>query len=197
MSKIYKSRAAAREAAKELGGSVGKNSEGKWILIQPQESQEDRSFREWMAAFRDEIQAAKDQDAISNLYADLNDYQDAGSISNEFATLLDEAIGRRAAQLEAEAEKAELPPKAKKAKPPVKWIRESSVEKPTKLVWVIADSMPGASRKEVQAACVKAGIASGTARTQYQHWFKTRKDSEKEERAQIIDGKIVPAGEVK
>lgn len=37
-------------------------------------------------------------------------------------------------------------------------------------VWAIADSMPGAKRKDVIAKCREEGIAYGTARTQYQKW---------------------------
>ena len=59
------------------------------------------------------------------------------------------------------------------------WRKFSIVAKPTKLVWIIADKMneeaeeagkPAPTRKEVQDACIfEFGIASGTARTQYQH----------------------------
>lgn len=61
------------------------------------------------------------------------------------------------------------------------WIRASTVVKPTKMVWHVADEMiaaaidagkPLPSRKEVQDECVRRGIASGTARTQYQAWKK-------------------------
>jgi hypothetical protein len=61
------------------------------------------------------------------------------------------------------------------------WIRVSSVEKPTKFVWHVADRMVAAalaagkaapSRKEVQDECVRLGVAHGTARTQYQAWKK-------------------------
>ena len=45
----------------------------------------------------------------------------------------------------------------------------------TKRVHQIADAMRGASRKEVVAACVAEGIAMGTARTQYQIWFKNNR----------------------
>lgn len=55
--------------------------------------------------------------------------------------------------------------------------RLSSCEKPTKRVWHIADSMPKASRKDVMAECVRQGIAYGTARTQYQAWFKASQES--------------------
>lgn len=44
-------------------------------------------------------------------------------------------------------------------------------------VWDMADAMPGARRIDVVKACVDAGIAEGTAKTQYQHWFKAQKES--------------------
>ena len=52
----------------------------------------------------------------------------------------------------------------------------STAEGPTKRVWAIADSMPGAKRKDVIEACRLAGIAFGTARTQYQKWFSSKKN---------------------
>lgn len=70
-------------------------------------------------------------------------------------------------------------------KAPKEWIHKSSVIKPTKLVWVIADEMhaqaltdskPAPTRKEVQDECIRRGVASGTARTQYQAW-KTAHDN--------------------
>lgn len=70
--------------------------------------------------------------------------------------------------------------------------RLSTCERPTKRVWDIADSMPEASRKEVIAACVAAGIAYGTSRTQYQHWFKQKNESATEPRAMVKDGKVIP-----
>lgn len=51
----------------------------------------------------------------------------------------------------------------------------STAEGPTKRVWAIADSMPGATRKQVIDACRAACIAFGTARTQYQKWFTANK----------------------
>lgn len=42
-------------------------------------------------------------------------------------------------------------------------------------VWDIADAMAGARRKDVIAACVEAGINLGTAKTQYQLWFVSKK----------------------
>ena len=66
------------------------------------------------------------------------------------------------------------------------WVHKSSILKPTKRVWDIADEMvkaaaeagkPAPTRKEVQDECVRRGIASGTARTQYQAWKKACDDS--------------------
>jgi hypothetical protein len=54
--------------------------------------------------------------------------------------------------------------------PVAKERKASTVEKPTRKVWEIADSMPGAKRKDIIAACVEQGIAFFTARTQYQKW---------------------------
>lgn len=68
------------------------------------------------------------------------------------------------------------------------WIRLSSIPKPTKAVWLIADEMcfealanhlPIPSRKAIQEECVARGIASGTARTQYQAWKKAN-DNDRE-----------------
>lgn len=64
---------------------------------------------------------------------------------------------------------------------PTTRVRKSTVESPSKLVWHIADEMIGANpqvtRKEVIQACIDRGIATFTARTQYQAWFKTRRES--------------------
>ena len=68
------------------------------------------------------------------------------------------------------------------------WVRKSSIEKPTKRVWHIADEMcaiaeeegkPMPTRKEVQDHCVRLGVASGTARTQYQAWKKAKDEAAK------------------
>lgn len=66
------------------------------------------------------------------------------------------------------------------------WVRVSSIPKPTKKVWDIADEMiraalkagePVPSRKAIQDECVRRGIASGTARTQYQAWKKANDET--------------------
>lgn len=61
---------------------------------------------------------------------------------------------------------------------------KSSAKKPCAIVWEIAikmneearkQSIAAPKRKEVIEACVKAGVAYNTARTQYQSWFKASK----------------------
>jgi hypothetical protein len=63
------------------------------------------------------------------------------------------------------------------------YIRQSSIVKPTKKAWAIADAMrahaeendlPIPARSEIIAECIKQGIASGTSATQYQYWKKAR-----------------------
>lgn len=68
-------------------------------------------------------------------------------------------------------------PKAPKT-PKIPLIRESTIERPCKRVWHIADEMKDAAggleklrRKDVLARCVADGIAYYTARTQYQLWL--------------------------
>lgn len=61
--------------------------------------------------------------------------------------------------------------------PVVKERNASTVASPVKRVWEIADSMPGAKRKEIIAECIAQGIAFYTARTQYQKWSQNKKAS--------------------
>lgn len=51
---------------------------------------------------------------------------------------------------------------------------KSDVESPTKLVWQIVDSMPGATRKDIIAACVAKGVHPSTASTQYSKWNRDK-----------------------
>lgn len=55
--------------------------------------------------------------------------------------------------------------------------KASTAKRPCLLVWEIAESMPGAKRKDVIAACVAKGVAFYTARTQYQHWSVATRNS--------------------
>ncbi len=60
-------------------------------------------------------------------------------------------------------------------------VRQSTCDNPTKLVWCIADELTkqGKSRKEIIEACVAAGVAYYTARTQYQHFYTVNKGQNK------------------
>lgn len=61
-------------------------------------------------------------------------------------------------------------------------LRKSLVERPTAMVWFIAEEMkqenPNVRRKDVIDECIKRGIAYYTARTQYQRWLETVKAAE-------------------
>lgn len=56
---------------------------------------------------------------------------------------------------------------------------KSTIDNPCSVVWNIAEEMKGAKRKEVIHACVLAGVAFYTARTQYQQWRTASKQQEK------------------
>lgn len=49
---------------------------------------------------------------------------------------------------------------------------------PCFIVWDLCDKMVGARRTDVIKACVAAGVNYNTARTQYQHWYTARKNSD-------------------
>lgn len=51
---------------------------------------------------------------------------------------------------------------------------KSSVASPVKFVWATADAMKGATRAEVIAACVAAGVDKSTAATQFYKWGKAQ-----------------------
>jgi hypothetical protein len=146
------------------------------------------------------IRDIKDEAGIAAAYETLNGM--AAELTEAVVASLDEEIAIRATQIEADQQlnQAQVAGVADQKNGKL-WIRASTILKPTKMVWVIADDMvaearlndrPAPTRKEVQDECVKRGIASGTARTQYQHWFKQQNESAAAPRAQIVDGKIVP-----
>ena len=81
-----------------------------------------------------------------------------------------------------------IAPVAAKQKKTVAHVNSSTIERPTKAVWHIADEMkaanPSVRRKEVIAECIARGIANFTARTQYQQWFQVQKEMQAREAAQ-------------
>lgn len=73
----------------------------------------------------------------------------------------------------APAEAKEKPVKPTKKEEVI--VHKSSVESPVAFVWRLAREMKGARRKDVVAAAIAQGIATHTARTQYQAWFQANK----------------------
>lgn len=119
----------------------------------------------------DEAHAALEAETFNPDSAEALAQADAMETSGDFGAL------QAAADKAANAAAANLDP----ARP-----RISTTELPTKKVWQIADEMMATNakaglvapkRKEVIEECVRRGVAYGTARTQYQHWFKTLNDS--------------------
>ena len=56
-------------------------------------------------------------------------------------------------------------------------LRKSTILNPCKVVWDIAAKMDGSKRSEIVQACVEAGIAKNTAKTQYQQYFAAKRNS--------------------
>jgi len=54
-------------------------------------------------------------------------------------------------------------------------LHKSAVASPVKAVWALCEQMVGAKRGDVVKAAVAQGIATHTARTQYQRWFASKK----------------------
>lgn len=79
------------------------------------------------------------------------------------------------------------PPTVAPPKPKLDVLRVSTIERPTKRVWAIADDMlranPNTKRSEIIAKCVAEGIAFYTARTQYQQFFETLREQRTREAA--------------
>lgn len=94
------------------------------------------------------------------------------------ATSVSALVARPAPQVEPRAD----PPRAAITHPaPVEAVLRrdgSTVERPVRLVWAIADEMtaanPSATRREVLAECVRRGVALNTAKTQYSAWRLVR-----------------------
>lgn len=77
--------------------------------------------------------------------------------------------------------------KSAKEKRIVEKVNFSTVERPTKAVWHIADELKAkgiTARKDVIAECQARGIAFYTARTQYQSWYKCQKEMSAREAAE-------------
>lgn len=60
-------------------------------------------------------------------------------------------------------------------------VRKSSIERPCKRVWAIAEAHPTLGRKAILEKCLSEGIAFYTARTQYQQWAALNKEVKRRE----------------
>ena len=62
--------------------------------------------------------------------------------------------------------------------------KKSIIANPVKFVWDLADTMkqmdPTIRRKDVIQACIDAGVAGYTARTQYQAWYQMQRESQRQ-----------------
>lgn len=100
------------------------------------------------------------------------------------------------AALDAHKQALSVPPPARSGKANVS---RSTVENPVKLVHSIAASMhatdPNVTRKSIIAACEQVGIATHTAKTQYQIWrTAARNDAAAAARSQVVS--VPPAAAV-
>ncbi|MCK9234944.1 MAG: hypothetical protein M0P09_01355 [Acholeplasmataceae bacterium] len=196
--KKYINETQARKAAEKAGINEIKKVDRFWMLVENEEPAAPRSELEaWILEFQANIEACQSLNAIPAMYELLNQKK---GLTETVRAALDEEIGIRTEELEATQAVTGKPSKPKAE--PKEWVRQSSILKPTKAVWFIADELyakaeaegqPYPTRSQVQDECVRRGIASGTARTQFQHWFKCRKEMEQATRARIEDGQIIAA----
>lgn len=131
---------------------------------------------------------------------DQRDEQGAQEMPAERAAEIEQATDKADAEAAAEQQqqKAEEPAPpvetaAKPVKPPKPDIRrKSEIEKPTRMVHAIADSLyaadPTVARKDILKACEAAGIAYNTALTQYQAWRSNQDAKPSEEPVTDEDG---------
>lgn len=146
--KAYSTKSTARRAAKQQFGSDA--SEGQhYELVNVGEQFAFRSLVATVAKETPAVEAAAPEQVAP-------------------ASVIDPAEQTEAGQ-PAPASDDEATPKESKPR------NKSTVASPVGRVWAIADSMPGAKRKDIVAACVEQGIAFFTARTQYQKWNQARR----------------------
>jgi hypothetical protein len=155
---LWKEGYEAEQRAKAFFASLPKPMDSDEIQFRDLDSDEESEFRQWA---RDNFKAG---DEISLAWHP--------AVQDECALIDAEAQADRIANAAASEERL---PNGKI------YIRMSSIPKPTKQVWHIADAMilaakqqglPRPSRQEIQDECIRQGIATGTARTQYQAWKK-------------------------
>lgn len=124
--------------------------------------------------------AVQFEQAVQSQTNDLNNEEETMTKKTAKPTAPKKAAPKKAAPKKAAPKKAAPKKTAPKKAAPVKKATVPATDLPgspkkgtvTGNVWVIAQRMKGKDRKLVIAACIKAGIAKGTANTQFQKWKK-------------------------
>ena len=177
--KFYSVKSSAHRAAKQAGLSKDQytivEEDGKFAY-QPVEEQVQLTPRQVEEATLRDL-----QDRITHASGELQFATLKGEIEGLRGDLADSVFKALVNQLAEKIARTQEPAKVEKPKRVVN--HNSSVERPVKRVWHIADEMfdaadaaklPHPTRKEVVEECVRRGIAFYTARTQYQQWWQCR-----------------------
>lgn len=135
---------------------------------------------------RDEVKAQREQ-----LFT-IEDHEDGGFYWRRIQTESTAGIPKPSDIVKPELEKAmdmvdedakqkvdDAVKEVKKTTSAIPHLGKSTVENPCRVVFDTADSMKGATRKEVIVACIGKGVATATAKTQYQRWFTASKGETK------------------
>lgn len=167
--KTYKAKSSANRAAKKIEGSIVEQlSSGEWAVFASQVQKD--SFDNYGVCNCPNCGIDLDNGVNTHANEASENTQYARTMKLEFVCLacnteFGPAVVRKA--------------KKDTQKQQAKYFNSSTIGSPCKAVWDMAGDMPGARRKEVIAACVKAGIAFYTARTQYQQWKTASKAQQK------------------
>ncbi len=172
--KTYAAKASAVRAAKRQGipveaYSISVNAEGRYY-IEFTEQPDDATAADWAA------NAKEPTPKPVHTPAPKPELPDEGEVTLEQASAADPDFNK---QMDAALTPAD---ETKADEALANRLRKSTIEKPTKRVWTLAEEYhaanPDAKRKDVIAHCVAQGIAFYTARTQYQAWRTACKASE-------------------
>src|SRR5882724_86576 len=105
------------------------------------------------------------------------------NVTEVAAKALEEVQAKRAAEaLAPQTNGGEAPATGKRDRWPER-LKRSTIANPVNFVHELADAMvkrdPTVRRKDVIEAAINAGVAGYTARTQYQDWYKNRRESQR------------------
>lgn len=174
---VYRSQAAAE--AKRLGHSsfrTQQDADGMWKMhYEPGKSPADDfvelykpDYVAWTETAWDRVEDRPVKIGVLVVSCRLDEIPDADKVLHERGNL------RLEPQTPSLWSKGDDKPEPKARNASTGTRAKSDVESPTKLVWQIADEMPGASRKDIIAACVAKGVHPSTASTQYSKWNRAK-----------------------